>query len=113
MKWAAQNINGGPQGRSAWVVLGEFKMRGRVPLTDRLWLYGDAGLALTSRHGAKNDNGVVVIANANFPPLLTAAGLQYQVTPRRSFLAGVPTTSGSEKDTQPRTVLAMTGVRAT
>ena len=112
MKWANfDNINGGPQGHSAWVVLGEFKLRGRVPIADRLWLYGDAGIALTSRHGAKNDAGAVVIGNANYPAFLTGGGLQYQVNPRWSFLAGITRTSGSEEDNHPRSLLVTTGVR--
>ena len=67
LRWASfNNLNGSGLGHSVWVALGEFKGRARLPITDRLAIYGDAGVAITSRHGAKNDDGTVVVGDAHY-----------------------------------------------
>jgi len=111
-KWATfNNLNGTGQGRSVWMAIGEFKLRLRLPVTDRFAMYTDAGLAITSRHGATTDDGRPIVADANFLVPLVGAGAEITVNPRWSFVAGFTRTAGSDEDKQPATTVVTGGVR--
>ena len=105
------SINGSTDNQSVWVVLGEFKLRGRIPLNDKVWLYGEAGVAVTSRHGAETPSGTPIVESAHYPAFLTGGGVQYQANDRWSFLAGFTRSAGSRTHNQPRTLLFTGGVR--
>jgi hypothetical protein len=112
MRWVTyENVNRTGQSHSVWVVLGEFKLTAHVPITARVNLYTDAGVAVTSRHGARADDGAVIVADAHYPAVLVGAGLEYQVNERWSLQAGVTHAAASRTHSQPRTVLVSGGVR--
>jgi hypothetical protein len=112
MEWATyDNINGTGQRHSVWVVLGEFKLRARFPLTSRTFAYGDAGIAITSRHGASMADHATLVKNAHYPALLVGGGLGYRVNERWSLLAGVTRAAASQTHRQPRALLFSSGVR--
>jgi len=112
MRWANyDNVNGTGTGHSVWLVLGEFKLRARVPIAERVFLYGDAGVAVTSRHGARTADGAVVVENAHYPAILTGAGLEYSVNDRWSLLVGLTRSAASTTHDQPRALLFSSGVR--
>ncbi len=112
LRWASfNNLNGSGLGHSVWMALGEFKVRARLPITARFAVYGDAGVAITSRHGAKNNDGTVVVADAQYLAPLVGAGAEFMLNDRWSLVADVTRTGGSETDEQPRTVVLGTGIR--
>ena len=45
------NVNGTGVTKTVWMAFGEFALRGRLPIDDRVSAYGEAGLGLTSRRG--------------------------------------------------------------
>jgi hypothetical protein len=111
-KWASfDNINGTGLGHSVWMALGEFKLRGRLPINDRAAVFGDVGFAITSRHGATADDGKVVIANAQYVAPLIGAGVEYAINERWSLQACLTRTGGSDEDHQPQTVVVGAGFR--
>lgn len=105
------DVNGTGQAHSVWVVLGEFKLTGKLPVTTRLSFYGDAGVAVTSRHGAKTDAGETIVADVHYPAVLVGGGLDYQLNPRWSLQGGISRAAGSRTHNQPRTILLSGGVR--
>ena len=112
VRWARyDNVNNSGANDSVWVVLGEFKLRARVPIGDRVFVYGDAGVAVTSRHGARTADGAVVVQDAHYPALLTGAGVEYRVNDRWSLLGGFTRAAASRTHNQPRALLFSSGIR--
>jgi hypothetical protein len=105
------DVNGTGQGHSVWVVQGEFKLRAHLPVSDRVSLYGESGVAVTSRHGAKTDDGAIIVEDAHYPALLLGAGLEYQINERWSLEGGFTHSAASRTHNQPETVLLSGGFK--
>ena len=68
-------------------------------------MYGDAGVAVTSRHGAKTDAGDTIVEDVHYPAVLVGGGLDYQMNDRWSLQGGISRAAGSRTHNQPRTIL--------
>jgi hypothetical protein len=112
VRWASfEHINRTDESHSAWVVLGEFKLRARLPITPHIALYGDAGVGVTSRHGAETDAGATLVTSEHYPALLLGGGVEYSVNERWRLVAGLTHAAASRTHNQPRTIIVSAGVR--
>jgi hypothetical protein len=112
IKWARFNdLNSTGEGRSVWMALGEFKVRARVPITNRVAIYGDAGVAVTSRHGAVTSDGRSIVRSAQYLASLVGGGGEYTINPRWSLQAGFTRTAANDALQQPRSLVVLGGVR--
>ncbi len=104
------NVNRTGIDKTVWMAFGEFTLRGRVPVHERVALYADAGLGLTSRRGFEID-GQQVVRDAQYASLVIGAGLEYQINRTWDVLAGVRRTPANLEDNQPRTLFLSGGIR--
>jgi Lipid A 3-O-deacylase (PagL)/OmpA-like transmembrane domain len=107
-----RNINGAESAHHVWMHFGGLSLKGRVPITPRVSIYGEGGLGLTSRHGFETDGGVVV-ASATYASVLAGGGIEYRVNRAWDLTAGVTYLPGRARDNQAGTALAMAGFRYT
>lgn len=104
------NVNRTGSSKTVWMVFGEFTLRARAPVNERVAIYGDASLGITNRRGFTLD-GAPVVKDANFASLFVGGGLEYSVNTTWDVLAGLTYAPGSALHTQPRTLFVSGGVR--
>jgi hypothetical protein len=104
------NVDGAENSRSAWMHFGTLSLLARAPLGDRLSIFGEGGLAVTSRRGfADGDDSVV--NDAQFWSPLVGAGLEYRVSDTWDLISSATYIPPSDGHRQPRTVFASAGFR--
>ena len=96
--------------RSVWMHFGTVTLLARVPVSDRLSMSGEGGLAITSRAGFEIDESPVV-KDAHFSSLLVGAGVEYRVNRTWDLVAGVAYIPSRARDRQPATTLTSAGFR--
>jgi hypothetical protein len=104
------NVNNTGTSRTVWMAFGEFMLRARAPVNDKVAIYGNAGLGLTSRRGF-SIGGTTVVKDAQYAAVVVGAGVEYHLTPSWDVLAGVSRVPTSVADNQPRTLFVSGGVR--
>jgi hypothetical protein len=104
------NVNGTGSDKTVWMAFGEFALRGRLPIGDRVAVYGDAGLGLTSRRGFTIGDATVV-RDSQYAAMVVGAGVEYHVNPAWDVVAGVTRIPANREDNQPRAVLLTGGIR--
>ena len=98
--------------RHVWTFFGGATVKGRIPLHSRVSVYGEGGLGMTSRHGF-NLEDVTVVPDAHYASLLAGGGLEYHVSRRWDFSAGVLYSPGKERPAQPPAIFVSSGIRYT
>ncbi|HEX7847285.1 MAG TPA: acyloxyacyl hydrolase [Chitinophagaceae bacterium] len=78
------NINGVQGRKSVHMNIGGLTIRGRVPLSKKLAISGEAGLALVTRSGFKV-NDVPVVDEVSYAGLLLGGRLQYHLNKKWEF----------------------------
>jgi len=81
-----------------------------MPLTRRTWIYGEAGIGITSRHGFSVGE-TPVVRDAHYASLVVGGGLEYQISETFDLTAGA-IYSPSRGD-EPAATLASAGFRYT
>jgi hypothetical protein len=107
-----RNINGSSTAHHVWMHFGGLSVKGRVPVTRRVSIYGEGGLGLTSRHGFESD-GKVVVSSATNASVLAGGGLEYRVNRAWDLTTGVTYLPGRARDDQGGTTFAAAGFRYT
>ena len=98
-----RNVNGDQGRHSVWMNVAGLTAKARLPLTKRVSVYGEGGLGLVTRKGFAI-NQAPVVKDASYATPLFGGGLEYQVNPNWTLLAGVTAALGRSADRQPRTV---------
>ena len=94
------------------VNFGTVTVKAHVPVARRWSVYGESGLAFTSRTGfALGDTPVVT--DAHYASLLLGGGADYTLTPSWALIGGVTFTPGRDEVRQPHTVFFSSGFRYT
>ncbi|HYN08987.1 MAG TPA: acyloxyacyl hydrolase [Vicinamibacterales bacterium] len=104
------NVNNTGSSRTVWMAFAEFMVRARVPVNERVAIYGNAGLAMTSRRGFRIGS-TTVVKDAQYASMVVGAGLEYRLNPSWDVLAGVTRVPTSLEDNQPRTLFLSGGIR--
>ncbi|MDA1185908.1 MAG: acyloxyacyl hydrolase [Acidobacteria bacterium] len=104
------NVDGADNSRSAWMHFGTLSLLARAPLGPRLSLFGEGGLAVTSRRGFA-DGADVVVNDAQFWSPLVGAGLEYRVNDTWDLVSSATYIPPSDEHRQPHTVFASAGFR--
>ncbi|HEX2606657.1 MAG TPA: acyloxyacyl hydrolase [Flavisolibacter sp.] len=111
VKYAAYyNINGDKETRHAWMHSGTLTLRSKLPLGSRFGLYGEAGIAVSTRSGFEINNQPVM-KDVNTAAFAGGAGLEYKLSSKWDFIAGATIVTGNSKEKQPRTTFISGGFR--
>ena len=94
------------------VNFGAVTVKGRVPVRERLSVYAEGGLGITSRTGFTVD-GTAVVTDAHYASVLFGGGVEYRVSPTWDLTGGVTYSPGKSAVNQPRTLFSAAGFRYT
>jgi len=88
VQWVSYNhLNGDDSSHSVRIAMGDVALKSQVPITSRVALYGEAGIAMVSQTGFTIDEAPVV-AHKRFGAPLVGAGLEYSLNPTWDVVAG-------------------------
>ena len=73
-----RNVNGDLQNHSVWMNIAGLTLQGRLPLSKKISVSGEAGLGVITRNGFEI-NGVPVVKNANYGTGLFGGAIQYHL----------------------------------
>ncbi len=105
-----RDVDGNGSTRFVWMHFGTVTMQGRVPLGPRASVYGEGGLAISSRSGFDVDEAPVV-RDAHVTSPLVGAGVEYRLNPTWDLVTGATYIFPKDAHRQPRTLFASTGFR--
>ena len=95
---------------SVWMNVGGLTLKPQFPINKKLYISGEAGLGIVTRHGFNAENGSTpIISGESYPTVLLGAGLNYYLTDSwRLMLSGAYT---PEKNSvrQPATTFISSG----
>jgi len=103
-------VAGGTDQHHVRVNFGSLTVKGRAPLSSRVFAYVEGGLAITSRTGFTAGNAAVV-TDAEYASAVGGGGFEFQATPAWHLTSGVTLLPGNLRLRQPRTLLASLGLR--
>ena len=105
-----RNIDGTEDSRSVWMHFGTVTLQSRLPISGRLSIYGEGGLAVTNRSGFEIGDASIV-KDAHFSSPLFGAGLEYRVNQTWDLVSSGTYIRPSDKHRQPHTLFVSTGFR--
>jgi Lipid A 3-O-deacylase (PagL)/OmpA-like transmembrane domain len=104
-----RHVNGG-ETHTVWVALGDVSIKSQIPVTRRVSVFGQAGLAIVSRAGFVV-NGTAGVAPAHFAAPLVGGGVDYALTPAWDVTAGATYVPARQTYNQPGIALGSFGFR--
>lgn len=105
-----RNVNGTAETGSVWMAIGDVSLKSQLPLTSRVALYGETGLAIVSRTGFAI-GGTPGVAHAQYGAPLFGAGVEYALNTRWDVLAGMTYVPSRGAGQQPEMTTGSAGFR--
>lgn len=113
VKWVEyRNVNSSNKTITVWMNVAGLTVAGKLPLSKKITLYTEAGLALIMRRGFSMNNQVVV-KSASYGTGLFGANLQYKLNHKWDLQAGTTYSPANDKELQPHTVFHSVGFHYT
>lgn len=112
VEWVQYHNINGTETHSVWMNIGGLTGKGRLPLTERIGLYGEAGLGIVTRKGFQI-NGTQAVRDSSYATILFGGGMDYHLNDNWSLVAGIFAALGHAADKQPITVFASGGFNYT
>lgn len=112
LSWVRYTYTGGDTGRdsgSVRLMLAGLTLRPRLPVTDRLTVYGEAGAAIVTRSGFNAPEGTPLVEDASDVALLVGGGIEYRLTDHWQLLASAVYSPENESSAQPATSFVAAG----
>ena len=110
IEWSyAYGVSSTNSKNSIWTSLFGVALRPTLPISQRINLYGLAGLGVVSRHGFSGNNGVTAIPSSNVATLLTGGGLTVALTQYWHLNLGLEYSFARPDEHQPHMLYAYTG----
>ena len=103
-----EGVNSDSSSHSLWMNVGGLTMKGRLPITDRISVYGEGGLGLVTRKGFAIDS-VPAVKDAEYATLLLGTGVAYRLNNNWAITASVVLSPSHSVDAQPRTSFSSVG----
>lgn len=94
---------------SVWMNVGGLTLRPQFPITQKIFLNGEAGLGIVTRHGFKAADGTPIITGMNYPTVLLGGGVNYHLNNNWRFMVGAAYTPGKASVQQPATTFLSAG----
>jgi len=103
-----KNVNGDDEEHSVWMNIGALTLKSQLPLSEKISLYGEAGLGMITRKGFKVNN-IWAVKDANFGTGFFETGLRYAVNHKWDLLASLSYSPAHGKLKQPATYFYSAG----
>jgi hypothetical protein len=107
-----RNVNGGQTGHHVWTGFGAATVKVRAPLGERVSIYGEAGLAIASRHGF-NIDGVLAVRDASRAAPFAGGGLEFHAGAAWDLTAGAAYIPSGDGGAEPSALALDGGIRYT
>src|SRR5262249_30853635 len=107
-----ENVNSDGGSHSVWMDVAGVTMRSRIPLGQKVSLYGEGGLGLVTRKGF-DVNGVAAVKDAEYAAPLLGAGITYHLNSNWSVNTGLTFSPEHRSDLQPATSFLSMGFQYT
>lgn len=98
-----KNINGDGTSHSVWMNEAAVSMKAQTPQWKKISVYGETGLVVITRRGFEINNEIVM-SDACYGSLITAAGLQYHLNNKWTLLLNAVYTPADKDQKQPHTI---------
>jgi len=105
-----RNVDGRGITGSVWMHFGTVTLQSHIPITGRVSVYGEGGLAITNRSGFEIDE-TRAVDDAHFTSPLLGAGFEYRVNGTWDAVAGATYIRPAAEHRQPHTLFVSTGFR--
>jgi hypothetical protein len=107
-----RDLNGTGETHTVWMHFGTVTAQARVPLSDRVSLFGEGGLAITNR-GGFDVGEAPALKDAQFASPLFGGGVEYRVNRTLDLLVGSSVIPPRSTDNNPATVFTSATLRYT
>ena len=88
--WVHYTYNKGTPGyeitRAVWMNDAGFTIKPQLPLNEHISVYAEGGIAVITRKGFNDDEGIPVVKNANYSDITIGGGIKYQINNRWSLM---------------------------
>jgi opacity protein-like surface antigen len=105
-----RNLDGTDMSQTVWMHYGTVTAQVRVPVARRLSVFGEGGLAITSRRGFQLGDRPAV-ANAHFASALFGGGIEYRLNTTLDLVVGTSVIPARSQDNNPATTFTSAGIR--
>ncbi|WP_417429684.1 acyloxyacyl hydrolase [Halpernia sp.] len=105
-KYASNNI---PKKASVWMNIVGLTGKAQLPLTEKISVFGEAGLGIITRLGGIGSEGVEIVKKANYSTVLLGGGLKYKLNPKIDLLLSSVYSPENKKVKQPATSFISAG----
>ena len=94
---------------SVWMNVGGLTLRPQIPISDKIYLNGEAGLGIVTRHGFNAEDGTPIVTGVSYPTVLLGGGVNYHINDNwRLMLSGTYSPKKASVN-QPATTFISTG----
>jgi hypothetical protein len=107
-----RNLNGSADTHTVWMHFGTVTAHARMPVSDRVSLFGEGGLAITNR-GGFDIGDAPALKDAQFASPLVGGGIEYRVNRTLDLLVGSSIIPARTADRNPATIFTSATLRYT
>jgi hypothetical protein len=104
------DLDGTDASQTVWMHYGTVTGQVRTPVARRLSVFGEGGLAITSRRGFEL-GGRSVVTNAHFASALFGGGIEYRLNTTLDLVVGTSIIPARSQDNNPATIFTSAGIR--
>jgi Lipid A 3-O-deacylase (PagL) len=104
------DLDGTDVSQTVWMHYGTVTAQVRVPVARRLSVFGEGGLAITSRRGFELGDRPAV-TNAHFASALFGGGIEYRLNTTLDLVVGTSVIPARSQDNNPATIFTSAGIR--
>jgi opacity protein-like surface antigen len=105
-----ENVNGDDSNHTVWMHEGTFSVLPTLPVSERVSIFGEAGLAVVTRRGFEI-NDAFIIDDTTYGAFLFGGGVEYQLNKNWDLVANALYSPAKEKFNQPYTIFYSGGIR--
>jgi hypothetical protein len=104
------NHNGLQNDRSSvWMNVGGLTLRPQLPISKKLYINGEAGLGIVTRHGFNAQDGTPIVTGVSYPTVLLGAGINYHINENWRLMVSGAYTPEKPSVNQPATTFISAG----
>jgi lipid A 3-O-deacylase PagL/OmpA family protein len=107
-----RDVDGSGDSHTVWMHFGTVSAQARLPISDRVSLFGEAGLAITNR-GGFDVGSAPALKDAQFASPLFGGGVEYRLNRTLDLLVGSSIITPRSKDNNPTTIFTSATLRYT
>lgn len=103
-----KNINGSTGDRSVWMNVAGLSLQGHLPISKKISIAAEGGLAIVTRKGFSVNN-ITVMRNACYASVLLSGSMHYRINPKWDIHLSTAFSPKNKTDKQPSTTFIAAG----